>query len=72
MIDIILFIIFISGIIVYFCIIDNAIFMILAIIAYIILHCIHQSEIVESETEIIEDFTKYITKPFRKKGKKNE
>ena len=72
MIDIILFIIFISGIIVYFCISNNAIFIILAIIAYIISHCIHQEEIIESKTEIIEDFTKYITKPFRKRGKKND
>ena len=72
MIDIILFIIFISGIIIYFCIIDNAIFIILAVIAYIISHCMHQEEITESKTEIIDDFTKYITKPFRKRGKKND
>ena len=70
MVDLILFIIFISGIIIYFCIIDNAISIILAMIAYIISHCIHQEEIIESKTEIIDDFIKYITKPF-KGGKKN-
>ena len=71
MIDIILFIIFISGIIVYFCIIPNDIFLTLSIIAYIIMHLLHQSEMVESKIKVMEDFTKYITKPF-KRGKKNE
>lgn len=55
MIDFIIFIIFIGGIIIYYTT-YNIIFLILAIIAFVTMHCIHKQEIVDEKTGVIRDF----------------
>ena len=66
MIDIIIFLIFIAGIIVYY-ITYNTIFLILSIVALIVMHGIHQQEIIDTKTGLINDIVDYF-----KKDDKNE
>ena len=66
MIDIIIFLIFIIGIIIYYTT-YNIIFLILSIVALIIMHGIHQQEIINTKTGLANDIINYF-----KKDDKNE
>lgn len=64
-IDAVLFIVFIGGMIVYYTT-HNDIFLALSIIAVFVLHGIHQQEVIDEKTKLVED----IIKLFKKKNRK--
>ena len=66
MIDIIIFIVFIAGVIAY-CLTHNYLFFGLAALAAIIMHGLHQQEIIDTKTEMAEDVIKFF-----KRNDKNE